>query len=230
MPQENSKNYRNNHGKKILLVEHNERIRNKISNYLNHFNEVDIAVNGIIGLEKFKQEFYDLVIIDKNLPYKDAEVLAESIQKNFSNVPILFISEQEEKNMKNHILIKNFEKEYEKYLLDTQPVKTNETTTRKNIYQIGNYKFDAKKRYLWYRNETPVKLSPKLNKLLRILIENKDHLVTKELLIKKVWYNDEAQNLKSMGVYITKLRKILEKDSRIKINNVYKTGFILTIN
>jgi len=229
MRQKNNKNYRNKQGKKILLVEHNEKVRNQISNYLAAFNQVDIAINGIIGLEKFKKEFYDLVIIDKNLPYKDAEVLSDSIRKNFSNVPILFISEEEDKTNENLIFIKDFEKEYEKFFHNISTPQKEASKTHEEIYQIGHYKFDAKNRYLWYHTETPVKLSPKLNKLLRILIENKDSLVPKELLIKKVWYNNEAENLKSMGVYITKLRKILEKDKHIKINNVYKTGFILTI-
>jgi len=87
---------------------------------------------------------------------------------------------------------------------------------------------DSKFRILTYNNKQRTKISPKESKMLKILIENKGNLVTKELLLKKVWYNDEAINLKSIGVYVTKLRKLLQKDPKIKILNVYKVGFILT--
>jgi len=228
MPQKNIKKNHNKGYKKILLVEHDENTRERILNFLNSFNHVEIATNGITGLEKFKNDFYDLVIIDKNLPYRDAEVLSESIHNSFSNVPVLFISNQVEDNLDNLILINNFEKEYENHLIKYAPRRESEIKNQKSMFSIGKYTLDTINRNLWYNNEPPVKLSPKLNKLLRILIENKGQMVTKEHLIKKVWYNEEATNLKSMGVYITKLRKLLEKDSHIKINNVYKTGFILT--
>jgi len=228
MPQKNIKKNHNKGYKKILLVEHEENTRERILNFLNSFNQVEIATNGITGLEKFKNDFYDLIIIDKNLPYKDAEVLSDSINNSFSNVPILFISNHPEDNSENLILINNFEKEYENYMIQYAPHRESEIKQQKSLFSIGNYKLDTVNRNLWYNNEAPIKLSPKLNKLLRILIENKGQLVSKEYLIKKVWYNEEATNLKSMGVYITKLRKLLEKDQHIKINNVYKTGFILT--
>ncbi len=214
---------------KILLVEHVDDVRDCIVNYLrSNGHRVDVALNGMVALDKFKSNYYDLIIIDKNLPYNDAVSLAESIENSFTKVPILYISDRDNDKNKPLILIQNFEKDFSNYFVYTQKSTPQSKNNNKHIYQAGAYTLNTISRQLQYKNETPVKLSPKLNKLLRILIQHKGDLVTKELLIKKVWYNEEALNLKSIGVYITKLRKLLMKDPTVKINNVYKIGFILT--
>jgi len=216
--------------KKILFVDHDlDHKETILPKLLRAKHEVTWVPNGIIALEKFKNEYYDLVLINKQLPYKDAESLSISIANSKSNVPVFFLIDNDIYDGSKFISVKNFDTEFEAKTnnVSLQPVVSNEV---KEMYQIGKYQLNTRLRLLSFNNEKPVKLSPKENKLLRIFIQNKGKLVTKEYLIKKVWYNDDAQNLKSIGVYITKMRKLLKKDPRIQIINEYKVGFILKVN
>ncbi len=217
--------------KKILLVEHDTAVSDCMLSFLRkNKHEVVRTHNGIHALDKFKTEYFDLIIIDKDLPYRDAEALTVSIRNAKPDIPIMYVTD-EYPNDDNSILKKDFEKQFNQLINRMLSRKKNHNDTSSEIketYQLGDFVLDTKNRLLQYRDEKPVKLSPKENKLLRILIQNKGNLVTKDLLVRKVWYNDELFNLKSIGVYITKLRKLLQKDAAIQIINVYKTGFILT--
>jgi two-component system response regulator TrcR len=51
----------------------------------------------------------------------------------------------------------------------------------------------------------------------------------RSFILKKLWGNDDFFNARSMDVFITKLRKKLSKDSKIKIINVRGIGYKLTI-
>jgi len=215
--------------KKILLVDHDlDQKETIMSKLLRANHEVTWAKNGIVALEKFKNEYFDLVLINKHLPYKDADSLDISIKNSKSNVPVFFLVTNEIYTGANYISVHNFDKEFN--------LKTNhyslgisDENEIKEIYQIGKYHLNTRLRLLSYNNEKPVKLSPKENKMLRIFIQNEGKLVTKEYLIKKVWYQNGLKNLKSIGVYITKMRKLLSKDPNIEIINEYKIGFILKV-
>ncbi len=219
--------------KKILLVEHDLTKKRRLISYLNKQNhEVIWANTGLTGLDRFQNEYFDLVIIDKALPYKDAYSLLRSIKNSYRNTPAILIVSEKDTNNNTTLEIRydGFENEFEQILKQPDTFLSKNNTPKQNIHkhQIGAYELDSKFRILTYNNKQRTKISPKESKMLKILIENKGNLVTKELLLKKVWYNDEAINLKSIGVYVTKLRKLLQKDPKIKILNVYKVGFILT--
>jgi len=213
--------------KKILLVDHDlDQKENILSRLLQSKHDVVWVQNGIIALDKFKNEYFDLVLINKDLPFKDADSLSISIANSKRNIPVFFLVNKKSQVNGNTIFVSDFDKEFETRA-NNFPAPQKKEVEIKDVYQIGDYSLNTKLRLLTYKDEKPVKLSPKENKLLRILIQNKGELVTKELLIKKVWYNDELFNLKSIGVYITKLRKLLKKDPDIQIINVYKVGFII---
>ena len=217
---------------KILLVEHIDKVRKCIVDYLSsNGHQIEVALNGMVALDKFKSNYYDLIIIEKNLPYKDAQSLTESIKNSFNKIPVLYISHQYDEKTKPLILLQNFEKDFSAFFEQAKHFGNEKPKIEKeqNLFKIGNYTLNTTTRELQFKNEKPVKLSPKLNKLLRILMQHEGKLVTKELLIKKVWYNDKDLNLKSIGVYITKLRKLLAKDPSVNINNIYKKGFILQL-
>jgi DNA-binding response OmpR family regulator len=62
---------------------------------------------------------------------------------------------------------------------------------------------------LTFNDEEPIKLSPKENELLKMLIHEND-LMPRELALTKIWRDDNYFTSRSMDVYIAKLRKYLK--------------------
>ena len=88
---------------------------------------------------------------------------------------------------------------------------------------------NSKLRQLSYEKEEPIKLSPKENKLLKLLSIYKNDLMPRELALTKIWRDDNYFTSRSMDVYIAKLRKYLKKDPKVEIINIHGEGFRLLI-
>ena len=216
--------------KRILLVEHDPIKRGDLENYLKEQkHEMVVAKDGMTASEKINTGTYDLIIIDKNLPYNDAMTLYGSIKNKKMNTPVLFITNQKEACEVATIEYINFKENFEPVLKNiiakTLQAKAKETELEKELYKIGGFTLDPKFRLLQYKDNKPVKLTPKESKLLKLLITFNNKLVDKNTLQKKVWYNDEEVNFGSMNVYISRLRKLLKKDKNVNITNIYKVGF-----
>ena len=216
--------------KSILLVEHNPIKRNELVDFLNEQrHQVAVAKDGMTASEKINSETFDLFIIDKSLPYNDAMTLYKSIKKKKMNTPVIFIADKNEVSEVVSIDYQTFKEDFEQTLKSiieqSLQVKEQNTQEETEVYRIGSFTLNPKLRLLQYKDQKPVKLTPKENKLLKVLISFNNKLVDKKTLQKKVWYNDENVSFGSMNVYISRLRKLLSKDKSIKITNVYKTGF-----
>ena len=96
-------------------------------------------------------------------------------------------------------------------------------------FKIGDFFLNSKLRFLSFKDEKPVKLSPKENELLRLLALHKNDLMPRELALKKIWRDDNYFTSRSMDVYIAKLRKYLSKDPGVEIVNIHGEGFRLII-
>ena len=95
-------------------------------------------------------------------------------------------------------------------------------------FEIGDFHLNSKLRQLFYKNEDPRKLSPKENKLLKLLALYKNDLLPREMALTKIWRDDNYFTSRSMDVYIAKLRKYLKPDPKVEIINIHGTGFKLT--
>lgn len=227
--------------KRILLVEDDPNFGIILRDYLamNRY-QVSLAKNGLEGFEKFKKNDFDLCILDVMMPYKDGFTLAKEIRENNSEVPIVFLTA---KSMKDD-MIKGYKLGADDYL--TKPFdseillhKINALFNRQKHnpilnntefeFEIGDFSFNSKLRYLQYKEEPHIKLSPKENELLRLLFLHKDDLMSRELALTKIWRDDNYFTSRSMDVYIAKIRKYLKKDTRVQIINVHGEGFRLNL-
>jgi two-component system OmpR family response regulator len=231
-----------NDNKKILIVEDDSNFGNILKEYLN-LNDYDItlAKNGIEGFEKFKKEDFDLCILDVMMPYKDGFTLAKEIREINEIVPIFFLSA---KHLKEDVL-KGFKLGADDYLtkpFDSEVLlakikailnRSKESNVQVNDtfeFTFSNFSFNSKLRYLTYKNEEPIKLSPKENHLLRLLVIHLNDLLPRELALNKIWRDDNYFTSRSMDVYIAKLRKYLSADEKVQILNIHGEGFRLVIN
>ena len=232
----------NNSNKRILIVEDDPNFGKILKEYLT-LNDYDIvlAKNGIEGFEKFNKSYFDLCILDIMMPYKDGFTLAKEIREKNDEVPIFFLTA---KHLKEDVL-KGFKIGADDYM--TKPfdsevllAKIKATLNRKkrilvpdnDIFEFtfSNFKLNSKLRILTYRNVSEIKLSPKENQLLRLLVIHANDLLPRETALNIIWRDDNYFTSRSMDVYIAKLRKYLMKDKRVQILNIHGEGFRLVVD
>ena len=166
--------------KKILLVEDDPNFGTVLKDYL-ALNDYDVtlAKDGLDGLITFKNEDFDICILDVMMPKKDGFTLAKDIRTVNKEIPIIFLTA---KSMKEDILKgyqvgaddylnKPFDSEVLLYKIKAimQRKETGDTTDDNQFeFKIGNFHLNSKLRQLSYKGEEPRKLSPKENKLLKL--------------------------------------------------------------
>ena len=227
--------------KKILVVEDDPNFGLILRDYLSlHSFDIVLAKNGIEGLEKFKKYSYDLCILDVMMPFKDGFSLATDIRAINRDIPLIFLTA---KSLKEDVirgfkigaddyLIKPFDSEI--LLLKIKSIFKRRIPIKKNIdnkidYKFSSFKYNSKFRELQFSNDKPITLSPKEGKLLTLLLNNINDLTSREEALVKIWNDDNYFTSRSMDVYITKIRKYLSKDPKIKIENIHGKGFKFSI-
>jgi DNA-binding response OmpR family regulator len=96
-------------------------------------------------------------------------------------------------------------------------------------FTIGKFHLNSKLRHLSFNGDTPIKLSPKENELLKMLILHKNDLMPRELALTKIWRDDNYFTSRSMDVYIAKVRSYLKADENVEILNIHGEGFRLVV-
>lgn len=228
---------------KILLVEDDQNFGDVLKSYLEMNNyEVNLAKDGVAGMEQYREKTYDLAIFDVMMPRKDGLTLAAEIREKDKTLPIIFLTA---KNMKEDIL-KGFRSGGDDYITKpfsseelllriqallkrSAPKKDTEEETR--VYIIGKYHFDFPLRILTYDGDesTQEKLSPKEAQLLRMFCQKPNDVLERSEALTKIWGEDNYFTARSMDVFITKLRKYLRDDPNIEIVNIHGNGFQLLI-
>ncbi|MDD2951809.1 MAG: response regulator transcription factor [Parabacteroides sp.] len=95
-----------------------------------------------------------------------------------------------------------------------------------NILSIGDYQLELSTHKLFYKQEPSKTLSPKDFKLLYLLSEQLNQPVSKEKLFHEIWNGQEAHD--SLNNSISRLRKLLERDTTLSIDAVKGVGYILS--
>ena len=231
-----------NQNKKILIVEDDPNFGKILKEYLT-LNDyyVVLAKNGIEGFEKFNKSDFDLCILDIMMPYKDGFTLAKEIREKNDEVPIFFLTA---KHLKEDVL-KGFKIGGDDYM--TKPfdsevllakIKATLNRNKKPFipdndifeFDFSDFNFNSKLRILTYKDGKDIKLSPKENQLLRLLVLHVNDLLPREKALNKIWRDDNYFTSRSMDVYIAKLRKYLVRDKKVQILNIHGEGFRLVIN
>jgi len=227
--------------KKILLVEDDHNFGSILRDYLKlHSYEITLAKNGIEGLEKFKRYNYDLCILDVMMPFKDGFSLASDIRSINQELPLIFLTA---KSLKEDVikgfkigaddyLIKPFDSEILLFKIKSifkRKISLKRGSDNKVDYIFSSYRYNSKFRELQFKNDKPISLSPKEGKLLTLLLDNMNDLTTREEALVKIWNDDNYFTSRSMDVYVTKIRKYLGKDPKIKIENIHGKGFKFSI-
>jgi DNA-binding response OmpR family regulator len=219
---------------KILLVEDDPSLGFVIKDNLTDKGyEITLCTNGEQGQQAFTEFSFDLCILDVMLPKKDGFALAKAIRKKNQHVPILFVTAKALLEDK----IEGFHSGGDDYIL--KPFSMEELLMRIEVFlrrtiqtkaegpfSIGTYHFDFDKLALHHASGTKT-LTQKEADVLQLLCVNKERVLKREEILKRIWGNDDYFMGRSMDVFISKLRKYLNADPTVQIVNFHGVGFKL---
>lgn len=219
---------------KVLYVEDDATIAFLTQDSLSPIYDVSHYQDGDSALAAFKNETFDICILDIMVPKLDGFNLARAIRLINTEIPIIFISaktlkEDRIKGLKigaDDYLVKPFSIEelilkLEVFLRRTQKSNTNAIP----VYQIGKYAFDYRNFKLSAESET-ITLTQRESDLLKYFVENKNTVLKREKILKAVWGDDDYFMGRSLDVFISRLRKIFSKDPDISVENIHGIGFV----
>jgi Transcriptional regulatory protein, C terminal len=100
--------------------------------------------------------------------------------------------------------------------------------TDPNLFLIGASLFDKKNRSLSFGNNS-VELSHKEAELLALLHSAANEPIAREVILQKVWGDEGDYVGRTLDVFVSKLRKKLESDEGVRIENVRGVGYRLVV-
>lgn len=226
---------------KILLIEDDPNL-----GFILHENlemqgySATLCADGEEGKKAYLQGNFDLCLIDVMLPKRDGFTLAAEIRKLDQDIPIIFLTAKSLKEDRiqglkiggDDYVTKPFS--MEELLLRIQAVLKrykgqSYSAEATRIFAIGEYEFDYDHQLLKVGDQSQ-KLTFKEAELLKLLCLHQNQILERELALNLIWGDDSFFNARSMDVFISRLRKYLKKDERVKIVNVHGKGFKLVVN
>ena len=184
--------------------------------------EVDFAYDGLDGYLKIKENIPHLVLLDWMIPNISGIDILKKIRsdKTLCNIPIIMLTA---KNMEND-KIEGLEQGADDYI--TKPFSVKELLARissvlrrynisrdntEDILTIGNLKVNLVKHEV-SKGSKIIDLTLKEFELLRLLIENKGKVLSRNYLLDKIWGYDYYGETRTVDVHIRYLRKKIEDE------------------
>ena len=212
---------------KVMIVEDDEIISNSIAGYLNKWQYTTHEVSNFQNvITEFVEEKPDIVLMDINLPYFDGYYFCEEIRK-ISKVPIIFISSASDDM--NIVMAMNIgaddfiEKPFKLVVL-----KAKIEALLRRVYNFNSsnslivYKeviFDINKDEIKYKDNVAT-LTKNESKILTILLENREKIVSREDIIAALWQSDNFIDENTLSVNVNRLRS--------KLKDIGIADFIIT--
>lgn len=222
-------------GTKILLAEDEPALGQIVKESLESRGyEVLFCKDGTEAETVYLNNEPDLLVLDVMMPKKDGFTLAKEIRKENSSIPIIFLTAKSQAVDVvegftlggNDYLKKPFSMEELIVRIENQLQRKSQNSDQEKS-SIGSYTFYPKKQLLQFKDEEVQKLTHREAQLLFHLNTNRNQVLDRSMVLKKLWGNDDFFNARSMDVFITKLRKKLKKDEGVQIVNVRGFGYKL---
>ena len=225
--------------KKILIIEDEYNIARFLQLELEHEGyEVGISHDGREGLDKACSDYFDLLILDVMLPsLNGVEVLRRLRQK--SDMPVVMLTAKDEMNDK----ILGLDIGADDYM--TKPFAIEELLARIRVIfkRMDNYKASKPQndsilrikgvnldidRYTVTYKEKNIDLTKREFELLKYMMQNKNLVITREMILAKVWGYEYMGDTNVVDVYIRYLRSKIDDQFGIKlIHTIRGVGYQL---
>lgn len=220
---------------KIFYVEDDETLGFLTTEALNNEGfAVEHFINGLDALNAFRKNQYDICLLDVMLPKMDGFELAKKIRENNKSIPIIFLTAKSMLDDKiegltiggDDYIVKPFD--MRELLLKVEIFLNRRAKTASvedvKVAQFGDYTFDYVNLTL-NNNDTSSTLTQKEGDLLRYFSDHRNTLIKRSEILEELWGRNDYFLGRSLDVFISRLRKYLAADERLRIENVHGVGF-----
>jgi len=184
---------------------------------------VQVAGDGKKALKLFKQERFDLIILDVMMPEMDGFTLCEAIRLDNEKVPILFLTAKSAsadrvaglKLGADDYLTKPFNLEellLRVHNLLKRSAPSQETAVSLSTYRIEGNIINFPEMTVTTSDGRKINLTKKENTLLKLLLERRNEVVSREHILETVWGYDIYPSTRTIDNFIVTFRKYFEKD------------------
>jgi len=205
---------------KVLVVEDEAGLRDPLVFLLGKEGyDIVEAEDGLVAIEKFKQDTFDLILLDLMLPGADGNEVCRVIRQT-SQVPIIMLTAKDDEIDK----VVGLEIGADDYV--TKPYSSRELLARMKavlrrgaeqavvsdgVLEAGSIRMDVE-RHMVYVNGQVVAMPLKEFELLELFLENVNRVLTRGQIIDRVWGSNYYGDTKTLDVHVKRLRSKIEED------------------
>jgi DNA-binding response OmpR family regulator len=219
-------------GTRVLVVEDDRYIRELVAMELEHRGlEVLCVPDGPSGLEAVDRFRPDVVVLDVMLPGLDGVGVLKRLRAGGSRVPVVMLTARDAPTDKIHSL----DLGADDYL--TKPFHVEELLARmravlrrtegEEVLRVGDLTIDRASMEV-RRGERAIKLTAREYRLLEFMVLNHRRVLSREVLLSRVWKGDPGVTQNALEVYVGYLRKKLDAPGEPRlIHTVRGVGYVL---
>ena len=219
---------------KILVVEDELRLAEALQQIMQEQKyQVDVANDGNDGLDYALYGDYDVIVLDVMLPGKDGFEIVRALRAAKIKTPVIMLTARDDVRDK----IRGLDKGADDYM--TKPFVPEELLAR--IRALSRRQGEVLLEEITMEDLTlslstndllcgakSIHLAFKEFEIMKILLSNQKAIVSKDMLISKVWGDDSDAEDNNVEAYISFLRKKLSfLGSRVQISTIRKVGYRL---
>jgi two-component system, OmpR family, copper resistance phosphate regulon response regulator CusR len=219
---------------KILLIEDEERLVSFIRKGMSAEGyEVTVAYDGRMGLSLFRKDIYDIILLDVNLPQINGFELCRLIRQENETIPVLMLTALDSMDDKSDgfnagaddYLVKPFE--FQELLLRLRALTRRGGTKQKQVLRLADLELNLDTKTV-SRAGKRIDLTTREYSLMEYMMLNKGKIISRVDISERVWGLNFDTNTNVIDVYISYLRKKIDKDFSPKLlHTIVGMGYVL---
>lgn len=201
---------------KVLLVEDDELLAGVIAEFLtDHLHVVEVVTDGESAWNQISALEYDLILLDVMLPKLDGIRLCQRLRSHGYSVPVLMVTARDTSTDKvlgldagaDDYMVKPLD--FPELLARIRALLRRGSSVSSPILEWGDLHLDPATYEVSYHDNT-LRLTPKEYKLLELLLRNGRRILSRNIIIERLWSFEKPPEEGTVKTHIKSLRKKLK--------------------
>jgi len=219
----------------ILIIDDEPGVRDLLQDALGNAGyDVECATNGADGLDQLRRRSADLCIVDVNMPTMNGYEFLKKLRAHDLKTPVLMLTARDAKDDVERGLREGADDyvrkpfSLEELLLRVAAIlrRTGIDENNDHVLVCGALEMNVDRHVVTYEGEE-IELSATEFRLLEVLLEHPDRVVTREQLLREVWNIDFDSETSVLDTYISYVRRKIHHDEFAPITTIRGVGFKL---